>query len=122
MHIIRRTLAILAAALLVVGITFGFAQSSSAQAFAPARPGRHAPAPSQPDGGTINAGTAQSSSAPAGGFEQRDSRSPSLFGAVEIVKNLAIISIIVALVALATRATRGLRPKGRADLREKEPS
>ena len=104
MRIIPRTFAILAAAMIVVGITFGFAQSSSAQALTSARPARNAATQGQSAGGTRGR--------PHGEFGHEGNRSPSLFGAVEIVKNLVIVGIIVALVALVKRATRGGRPKG----------
>ena len=106
MRIIRRTLAILAAAMIVVGVTFGFARSSSAQALAPARSPQ-----SQSAGGTIDASAAGRRGPPAGEFGRERNRSASLFGVVEIVKDLAIVGIIVALVALVTRVTVGRRPK-----------
>ena len=106
MRIIRRTLAILAAALVVIGITFGFAQSSNAQSLSRPRPARSAAAQGRPAG--------EFSGAPGRGFEHEGNRSPSLFGAIEIVKDLAVVGIIVALVTLMTRARRRRRPVGRA--------
>ena len=114
MRILRRTCAILAAAMIVAGITFGFAETSSAQTVAPTRSGQRAAAQPQAAGGTIDASTDRASSPPARGIEHEGNRSPSLFGAVEILKNLVIVAIIVALVALATRVTRGRRPTGGA--------
>lgn len=107
MQIIRRTLTILLAALVVSGVAFGVAQSSGAQSLGPARAMHGASA-----GGTINADTAGASSPRPGRFEHEGNRSPSLFGAVEMLKDLVIIAIIVGLVALATRATRGRQPGG----------
>jgi hypothetical protein len=115
MRIIGRTLAILAAAMIVVGITFGFTESSGASALAPARPAHNAEAQSQSADGTIDASTAGRTGLPAGEFGHGHNRSASLFGAVEIVKNLVIIGIIVALVALAKRMAGGRRPKGGPD-------
>jgi hypothetical protein len=60
----------------------------------------------------IDASTDGASSPPARGLEHEGNRSPSLFGAVEILKNLIIVGIIVALVALATRVTGRRRPTG----------
>jgi hypothetical protein len=104
MQIIRRTLAILAAALLVAGVTFGMAQSSGAQSLNWQRGAAAS--------GTINADTAGAGSPRPGGFEHEGNRSPSLFGAVEMLKDLVIVGIIVGLVALVTRATRGRWPGG----------
>jgi hypothetical protein len=107
MQIIRRTVAILVAALLVAGVTFGVAQSSGAQSLNWATPMRGTAA-----SGTINADTAGAGSPRPGGFEHEGNRSPSLFGAVEMLKDLVIIGVIVGLVALVTRATRGRWPGG----------
>ncbi|HJZ45811.1 MAG TPA: hypothetical protein VKE41_01555 [Roseiflexaceae bacterium] len=117
MHIFRRTLTILAAALIVVGITFSLAQSSYAQSLTPARQARSSALQSQSATDTINTATANASgtldrTAQAGGFEREGNRSPSLFGAVDILKNLVIVGIIVALVALTKRVRCGRRPKG----------
>jgi hypothetical protein len=112
MRIIGRIVAICAAAVLVAGITFGLAQSSSAQSLAPAWPAQSAAAQSQSSGGTIDASSDRASGRPAHGPGHEGNRSPSLFGALEIVKDLAIIGIIVALVALVTRVSRSRGPSG----------
>jgi hypothetical protein len=109
MRIIGRTLAIIAAALVVAGITFGVAQSSGAQSLGPNRQMPGAATAGQSAGGTINASRPRPN-----GFEHEGNRTPSLFGAVEIVKDVAIIGVIVALVAQATRMIRGRRPAGAA--------
>jgi hypothetical protein len=114
MQIIRRTLAIIVAALVVAGIAFGVAQSSGAQSLGPARPMRGAAVGGLSAGGTINADTAGAASPRPERGEHEGNRLPSLFGAVEMLKDLVIIAIIVGLVALATRATRGRRPVGGA--------
>ncbi|HEU5103780.1 MAG TPA: hypothetical protein VFU22_32410 [Roseiflexaceae bacterium] len=110
MRIILRTFAILAAAAVVAGITFGLAQSSGAQSLGPDRPSFDSAAQSQSADGTINADTAGADRVRPGGFEHEGNRSPSLFGAGEIVKDLVIIGIIVALVAFVTRVVRGRQP------------
>jgi hypothetical protein len=109
MRTILRTLVILAAALAVSGIAFGVVQSSGAQSLGPARSMQGVAA-----GGTNNADSAGAGDARPGGLEHEGHRSASLFGALEIVKDLVIIAIIVALVALATRLTRGRLPAGGA--------
>jgi uncharacterized protein with LGFP repeats len=101
MRILARTLAILAAALVVAGGTFALGRSSYAQSQFPARPApgvEGSPAPAANDGAAFR------------GHDHQGGRSPSLFGAVEVFKNLAIVSIIVVVVSLARRAWRGRRP------------
>ena len=114
MKILARILAILAAALVVAGGVFAVAQSSYAQALFPARPERGAFAEGQlPAAANAQAAgmpTAPNDAAASGRHEHEGGRSPSLFGIVEVVKNLAIISIIVAIVSLVRRAWRGRRP------------
>ena len=110
MRILARTLTILAVAAAFAGGIFAAVPSSYAQALFPAEPTRGAFAREQsPASGAQAAGTASSPNdgAAFGRPEHEGGRSPSLFGAVEVFKDLAIISFIVAIVSLVKRAWRG---------------
>jgi hypothetical protein len=111
MRILARTLIILAAAAAVAGGLFAVAQSSYTQTLFPAGPARSALAEGQPPANAQAAGSLPPrDGADFGRPNHEGGRSPSLFGAVEVVKNLAIISIIVAIVSLMRRPWRGRRP------------
>ena len=110
MRILARTLAILAAAFVVAGGVFALAQSSFAQTLFPARPARGAGVEGRPPA-TADIGPTSNGGAAFRGHEHEGGRSPSLFGAVEVLKNLVIISIIVAVVSLVQRIWR--RPNAR---------
>ncbi|MBK9712687.1 MAG: hypothetical protein IPO81_15455 [Kouleothrix sp.] len=93
MKIVARTLAILAAALLVVGATYVYASSSSAAGFEERGGfGRPQIGEQGPPGGFDH-----------GGFDRERGGGPSLFGIGEVIKNFVIIGVIVAVVSLATR-------------------
>lgn len=110
MKIVIRTLVILTAALLVVAGLNAFAHSSLGQSFANASPGgmRH-------EGGIPPEAAGQASgSAPAGvtsgerpsgatGRGEGEGHGASLFGLVEVGKNLAITAVSIVLVALGAR-------------------
>lgn len=108
MKLIARTFAILAAALVVAGLTFAVAQSSYARALFPARAGRGEFAAE----GRLRAqgapgapiGNAAARGGRADGFGREAARGPSVAGLGEVLKNLAIIGVIVALVVLTSRA------------------
>jgi hypothetical protein len=112
MRILARTLAILAVAAAVAGGVFAIVQSSYAQILFPARPTRGAFAGEQ---SPATGAQATDTSLPAddgaafGRPDHEGGRSPSLFGAVEVFQDLAIVSIIVAIVSLVKRAWRGRR-------------
>ncbi len=122
MKIIGRTLAILAAALAVAGITFALAQNGLISAGRGGRPDRGAFS----QGGQFQPGFDQPpGDAPFdhGNFQSRPDREggrgASLFGAVEIVKNLAIMGLIVAIVTLLMRrlpTARDRKPRARQAL------
>ena len=116
MRILSRTLAILAAACVVAGGVFALAESSFGQALFPARPAGGAGLERRPPTTAASeaAGTAPTSNGGTGfrGHEHEGGRSPSLFGAVEVLQNLVLISIIVAGVSLVQRIWRGRRPNG----------
>ena len=110
MRILARTLAILAAALVVAGGAFALGQSSYAQAQFQAGPARSAGVEgSSATAASAAAGapTTANNGAAFGRHEHEGGRSPSLFGAVEVFKNLAIIGIIVAIVSLVKRIGGG---------------
>lgn len=109
MRILARTLVILVAALIVAGGTFALGQSSYAQAQLPARPSRsvgvqESSAPAA--GAATGAATMSNDNAAFVEHEHEGGRSPSLFGAVEVFQNLAIIGIIVAIVSFVKRIWR----------------
>jgi hypothetical protein len=94
MKLIGRIIAILALALVVIGILLAFASSSSASSTSGAMPERPAAA-------EVSATTAGAGNAPARSHEEASGF--SLFGAVEVLKNLVVVGVIVALVANAKR-------------------
>jgi len=105
MQILGRILAVLAAALVVVGVTFGLAHTSYAQSAASAR--RQRPVLTQ-----------STDSASAGSFEgerhHEGSRSPSLSAGIELVGELAIIAVIIGIVSLIKWALPSRQRKGKA--------
>jgi hypothetical protein len=108
MKILFRTLAILAAALLVVAGLYAFAQSPAGTALRSTGE-RHGGAP----GAGFEARSFEGASGAAGrpeGFESREGHGhghgPSLFGLVEVAKNFAIVAVSVALIALGARAVQ----------------
>jgi hypothetical protein len=103
MKTVFRTLIILAAALAVVAGLSAFAQSSLGQSFASASGHEVGPPPGLADGSAAG-------QRPEGG----EGHGPSLFGLVEVGKNLAIIAVSVTLVALGARMlARGRRDEPR---------
>lgn len=82
MRIIGRTLIILAAALAVAGVVWALAGSGSAAA----------------------------SGMPGGGMEHGGEQGASLFGAIEVLKNLVVVGVIVGLTSLASRLKSRRRP------------
>jgi hypothetical protein len=109
MRILARTLIIIATALAVAGGTFALGQSSYAQTRLLARPAR-AVGVEGSSATTAGTQTTLNDGVPFGRQEHEGSRSASLFGAVEVFKNLAIISIIVAIVSLIKRIWGGRQP------------
>jgi hypothetical protein len=105
MKTVFRTLIILVAALAVVASLNAFAQSSLGQSLASAGASGHqgGPPPGLADGSAAG-------ERPEGG----EGHGPSLFGLVEVGKNLAIIAVSVTLVALGARMlARGRRDEPR---------
>jgi hypothetical protein len=124
MKILLRTLIILAAALVVVGGLYAFAQSPAGQAMRAAGPGGHEGGPpagfeSRRFEGAPGAGF-PGGERPGGfdGHEGRGGHGPSLLGLVEVGKNLAIVAVSVILVALGAR----LLQLGRRDRPRRTPA
>src|SRR3954452_17762377 len=110
MKIIARILFILAAAGAIVGISLALGGTQGSRISGPRR---GAPAQAQAGGANAQpegAGGEQQRGGP-GGFERGGGRSPSLFGAGEMLKDLVIIALIVAMVAPLARALGRLRPR-----------
>jgi hypothetical protein len=99
--ILGRTLAILAAAMVVVGALIAFWPTSAAGELGGRFPERGAFVPGQPAGPAFggaagpNAGTSPAEF--RGGRER--GRSPGLFAAGELLRSLLVISVVVAIVA-----------------------
>ena len=110
MKIIGRTLAILAAALLVCGAAYALAQSSGTASGFPERGGFARQQAGGPSAGQDGFGGTERGRFPGGPDGERG-RGMSLFGAVEVARNLAIIAVIVAIgapiAALARRRRSG---------------
>jgi hypothetical protein len=114
MRLIARTLIILTAALLVCGATYALAGSRYVQTAFPARAGRGENVEGRPS--AFTPGTADGAESivgrPEGPGGERG-RSGG-FGAIEVLKNLAIVAAIVVIVApilrLARRRTRSAAP------------
>jgi hypothetical protein len=109
MKIVARILLILAVAGAVVGISMALVGSKGARASAPRRE-----APAQVQAGDTNAQTGnadgeQRRGGGPGGFERGSGRSPNLFGAGELLKDLIIIALIVAIIAPIARLLGRLR-------------
>ncbi len=124
MKIVFRTLAILAAALVVVAGVYAFGASSFAQGLRASGPGRGGfardggpppafAAPGQPDGPPVGFGHREHGG--AAGRGEHEGHGPSLSGLSEIGKNLAIVAGIITLIALGARLFRLDRRKGRED-------
>ena len=96
MKIIARTLAILAAALVVVGVAFALNHSGSATASAQRdMPPEFAQAAStSTDGSSTSTSAARPQRGPGGDHNE----SASMFGLVEVLKNLVIVGVITAVV------------------------
>jgi hypothetical protein len=114
MKIIPRILAILAAALVVAGATFVFAQSSAAPASFAEGPPPHITANRAADaipsaGATDRTGEG----ARSGEIRHEEAHGPSLFGAVEITKSLAVMGGVIVVVSLGSRAWRSYSLKRR---------
>jgi hypothetical protein len=105
MKIVARILLILAVAGAVVGISMALMETKGARASA---------APAQVQSGDTNAQTGnpdgeQRRGGGPGGFERGSGRSPNLFGAGELLKDLIIIALIVAIIAPIARLLGRLR-------------
>ena len=105
MKLLGRTLAILAAAMLIVGALIALTPSSSAGAFDRRFPANGAAVAGQ-TAQTALGGAPTAGNAPSGEFrgERERGHAASLFGAVTIAGDLVVIGVIVAVVRLATRA------------------
>ena len=110
MKIVARILLILAAAGAVTGISIALVGSQGARA---STPRREPPAQVQAGGANAlpgNAGGERRRGDGPGGFEHGGGRSPSLFGAGEMLKDVVIIALIVAIVAPLARLLSRRRP------------
>ncbi len=103
MKLIARILAMLAAALVVVGITFAISQTSFAQSAMPSMPDRAALVQSsttQSSSGTSS--TLAASATPQHGPDgDHGGQGLSLFGAIALLQNVVVVGAIVALVSFA---------------------
>ncbi|NJN19858.1 MAG: hypothetical protein HC822_28285 [Oscillochloris sp.] len=104
MKIVLRTLIILAAALVVVGGLSVFAQTSFGRNMAVAGSDRHEGG--RPEGFAGREGFFTSDRADGFAGHEHSEHGPSLFGLVEVAKNLAIVAVSVILIALGTRLLR----------------
>ena len=106
MKIFARALAILAAALLIAGSAYGLARASGSQSSAAGNmPPQFAQA--EASGTAAGSSTAQPTRGPGG----EHSESASLFGLVEVVKNLVIVGVITAVVAGVKRLFQRRNPR-----------
>lgn len=99
MKIIFRTLAILAAAFVIVGGLYAFSQSSVGQSFTST--GTHVEGSSPPSTATSSSTDGASSVAPSG--SSHGSEGSSLMGLVSVGKTLGITAAVTALLALGER-------------------
>ena len=95
---IAHILAILAAALVVVGITFAISQTSFAQNTMPSMPDRAAFAQQS---GTTQASSASAAPQRHGPDGDHGGQGMSLFGAIALLQNVVVVGAIVALVSFA---------------------
>lgn len=111
MKIISRTLAVLAAALLVCGAAYALAQSSGTNSNFPERGGfdRRGQLEGGPPLGQGGFGGSERRPFP-GDFGRERGRGMSLFGAVEVFRNLVIIAVIIAIAAPIAGRLRKRRP------------
>lgn len=135
MKLIARIAAILAAAALVIAITYGLSQTSFVQSSIPSESDRSAMVQnsatssdtSTTNGTTDASATTASTTSESQPTEIRDhegSEGFSIFGALEVVKNLVIVAIITALVSLVKRfmPKRGPKNGGKGPRRQVAPA
>jgi hypothetical protein len=124
MKLLGRTLVILLAALVVVGVAAGFGQSSFANSTSPRREAGFrddAPPNFNQGEGTTGTNTSGSSGRPAlteGRGRPEGGQGINIFGMMDIVKNFVIVGGIVAVVALASAMVQRIRPR-KAGIHEK---
>jgi len=119
MKIVGRITVILAAALVVVGLALGLAQTPYLQNRPPNRGGfeqqRLTSATASSNTGSSSTGNVTNPNqrlnrgGASGGFERTRGRSGNLFAIVSVIQSFAIISLIVALVVFAPRLWQGRR-------------
>jgi hypothetical protein len=110
MKIIGRTLAILAAALVIVGALLAFASSSYTTGLGSGMPDRPAVVQTSTTETATNGGAAAASA--TAGFHHAEASGASLFGIVEVLKNLIIVGVIITIVALGKRLLGRKRQPG----------
>lgn len=116
MKIIGRILIILAAALLVVGITFAFSRLSSTTA-------TNAGAVTQgQSGGTVVSGTAQENGGFRPGAERSRGGARGFFSLFEVGKNLAIIVVIIAILAPIVHFTTKRKQRAAIEQQQAPPN
>lgn len=105
MRLFARIGIIIAAALVVVAITFGIGQSSAVQAIFPALPERGASMLQRPSGavGGSTQPPTSGTDTPGGVLPRDRGAGPSVFGIGEVLKNGAIIAVIMTVVVLGGR-------------------
>ncbi|MEI8165413.1 MAG: hypothetical protein WCG26_03505 [Chloroflexales bacterium] len=123
MKIILRTIAILAAAMAVVGLTFAFGNSTFGQALSTRGSDREEFAqreghvrPTLPEG-QFPQGRTHGSARDGGGSEGRESYNASLGGLADVAKSLVKLALIIALVVFGGR----LLHWGRGDTSHRRP-
>lgn len=101
MKLIARTLAILAAALIVVGVTFAISQTSLTQSATPSMPDRAALVQQSGAAQTSSTAAASSASQRHGPDGEHGGQGLSLFGAIALLQNVVVVGAIVGAVSLA---------------------
>ena len=131
---IARIAAILAAAAVVIAITYGLSQTSFVQNAIPSGPDRSAmvqntttTSDASTTSGTTDASTTTASTTDSPPAELRDHEGGegfSIFGALEVLKNLVIVAVITALVSLVKRflPKRGPKNGGKGPRRQTAPA
>jgi len=118
MKTIYRTLAILAAALVIVGVLLVLS-STSLTTNSDSIPERSAIVQSQANG---SAGSSSSgASGAAAPFDHDKASGPSLAGLVEVLKSLGIVAVIITIVSQGKRLLNRKRPPERLAQRQTRP-
>ena len=118
MKTLYRTLAILAAALVIVGALLALS-STSQTTNSNSMPERSALVQSQANG-SAGSGSSEASGA-AEPFDHDEASGPSLAGMVEVLKNLGVVAVIITIVSQGKRLLSGKRPPDKPARRQTAP-